>query len=220
LYPISRRARALVALTCAAIATSAAVALAQPSISTDHGCYLVGQTVRLSGQGFTPSSTYVVTLDGVYLGQRSTDAQGNFAIPVHPGGLPAGAAQHVDHVKVSDGTNNGNATFTVTRPAGARILAAGGSNPQSIRVRFQVWGFSLAGASRQVYVHYVDPSGSQQARTLLGRVGGQCGYFTFPSQRLFPFSVSRGTWTLQFDTHKSYSSHPSGPAPKIPVTVA
>jgi hypothetical protein len=198
----------------------AAVALAQPSVSTDRGCYLVGQTVNLSGQGFTPSSAYVVTLDGVYLGTRATDSHGNFAIPVHPGGLPAGAAQHMDHVKISDGTNTGTTTFTVTRSAGARILPSGGGSPQSIQVRFQVWGFSLSGTPRQVYVHYVDPSGSQQARTLLGRVGGQCGYFTFPRQRLFPFRVTRGSWTLQFDTHRPYSAHPSGPVHKISVMVA
>jgi hypothetical protein len=220
LYPISRRARALIVAICVASCMGTAVALAQPSISTDRGCYLVGQTVNLSGQGFTPDSAYVVSLDGVYLGTRTADSHGNFAIPLHPGGLPAGAAQHMDHVKVSDGTNTGTATFTVTRSTGARILTSGSGSAQSIQARFQVWGFSLTGTPRQVYVHYVDPSGSQQARTLLGRIGGQCGYFTFPRQRLFPFSVSRGSWTLQFDTHKSYSPHPSGAVHKISVMVA
>ncbi len=195
-----------------------AVALAQPSIGTSRGCYLVGQAVQLSGRGFAPSRSYVVTLDGVYLGTSTTDTQGGFAVPVHPGGLPAGTAQHADHVRVSDGTSRAATYFTVTRPAGAEVLASSGS-PQSVQARFSVWGFSITGAPVPVYLHYVKPSGSQEARTFLGTTGGQCGWIATPRRLLFPFSVSAGTWTLQFDTHKSYASHPDGPVSKVRVTV-
>ena len=221
MYPISRRARALAVASAAGatVAGGAAVALAQPTVTTNHGCYLVGQTVHLSGQGFAPSSTYVVTLDGVYLGQRSANPQGNFAIPLHPGGLPAGAAQHVDHVKVSDGSSTASAIFTLTRPAGAQILTSGGSNAKTLRASFKVWGFALGGSPRPVYVHYIEPTGEQQALVLLGQTGGQCGFITTPGRKLFPYSVTSGTWTLQVDTHRSYSRHPSGPVVPIRITI-
>ena len=193
--------------------------MAAPAVSTDRGCYLVGQTVNLSGQGFTPHSTYVVTVDGVYLGQRGANAHGNFSIPLHPGGLPAGAAQHVDHVEVSDGSSTGTTNFTVTRPAGARILPSG-SNVRTAKARFQVWGFALGGGQPPIYVHYVDPAGKQEARTFIGRTGGQCGNITSPLIPLFGFSAGRGTWILQVDTKRTYTAHPRGPVSRISITLS
>jgi hypothetical protein len=198
----------------------AAVAFAQPSIGTDRGCYLVGQTVHLNGVGFAPSRSYVVTLDGVYLGSSTTDTQGGFAIPVHPGGLPAGTAQHLDKIRVTDGTSSASSVFTVTRPAGARIATSSGSTPQSLHASFHVWGFSLIGSPQPVYVHYIRPSGREQARRFLGTTGGQCGFINTPSRRLFPFHVTPGRWTIQVDTQQAYTHHSDGPAIRIGVTIA
>jgi hypothetical protein len=137
---------------------------------------------------------------------------------VHPGGLPAGAAQHVDHIRVNDGATGAATFFTVTRKAGAQILTSG-TTASSLQASFQVWGFSLGGTPRPVYVHYVEPSGHQQARTFLGRTGGQCGWISTPRRKLFPFSVSPGNWTLQVDTQKAYARHPGGPVAKIQITI-
>ena len=221
MYPILRRVRAFAAAAsaCAVIgAASAAAAVVQPTISTDRSCYVVGQAIQLSGQGFAPSRTYVVSVDGVLLGNRTTDSAGNFAIPVHPGGLPAGTAQHIDHIRVTDGTTEAATLFTVTRKAGAQIVTSG-TTASSLQARFYVWGFSLGGTPRPVYVHYVAPSGRQQARTFLGQTGGSCGYITTPRRKLFPFSLSPGSWTLQVDTQKSYARHPGGPVTRIKVTI-
>jgi hypothetical protein len=68
-------------------------------------------------------------------------------------------------------------------------------------------------------LHYVEPSGHQHARALLGRTGGQCGSIATPSRKLFPFSVSPGTWVLQVDTSKAYTRHPGGPVTRIRVTI-
>jgi hypothetical protein len=222
LYRISGRGvGALAVAAClagaGAIAAEAAVA---PSLSTAGGCYLVGQAVQLQGSGFAPSRTYVVTIDGVFLGQRTTDAAGNFSIAVHPGGLPAGKAQHVDRLEVSDGTSSAATTFTLTRSPGGRIFDTSGTNPNTISARFQVWGYSLAGSARTVYVHYVAPSQSARKTVSLGTTGGQCGALKTQPRRLFPLSVSKGTWTLQLDTRRSYSRHPRGPVTRISVRVS
>lgn len=221
LYPIRRRLRRAAALSaCVAAAASVCAATAQadqtPTVTTDRACYVVGQPVHLSGSGFDPYRSYVASIDGVFLGSSSTDATGSFSVPVHPGGLPAGAAQHYDVLDVTDGTTSAQTNFTVTRRAGVRISNPGGG-PRSLTGRFLVWGFALAGDSKPVYVHYLSPSGKLRKTVSLGTVRAPCGYLRTARRRVFPFSVSSGTWTLQVDTQSSYKAHP--PAPKIRIRV-
>ncbi len=174
--------------------------------------------MQLQGSGFAPGRTYVVTIDGVYLGQRTTDTQGSFSIGVHPGGLPAGTAQHMDRLQVSDGSSSASATFTLTRSPGALILTSGG-NPRTIRGRFLVWGYSMGGATRTVYVHYLAPSGRIRKTVSLGSTEGACGYLRTRLRRIFPLSVSSGTWTLQLDTRQSFARRPGGPVTRIHIRV-
>lgn len=219
MYPISRPARALVAAACLVGAgVFAAVALAATTVTTNRGCYLVGKTVKLSGAGFAPFQTFTVMIDGVFLGTRSANSQGTFAIPIHPGGLPTGAAQHVDRVTVSDGADAASTAFTLTRSPGARVTALRGS-PPGLSVRFQVWGFSLSGATRAVFVHYVGPAGNAVSTVRVGRTSGQCGYLLSSRRPLFPFHPSHGGWTLQIDTRSFYSRRPGGPLSMIHITV-
>jgi hypothetical protein len=190
-----------------------------PTVSTDRGCYLVGQTVLLGGSGFAPYRTYVVSIDGVYLGRRTTDGNGSFLVPLHPGGLPAGAAQHFDVLNASDGTTSAQTSFMLTRTAGFRVIdVAGGA--RSLSGRFLVWGFSLVGVSKPVYAHYVAPSGKLRKTVSLGMVRGPCGYLRTARRRVFPFSVSPGKWTLQVDTQSMYSRFPTGPKVRIRVVIS
>jgi hypothetical protein len=217
------------AAVSATAAASPAVASAPPlavaaqtgagtNVSTDRGCYVVGQTVQLSGSGFEPSRTYVVSIDGVYLGQRTTDSSGNFSVPLHPGGLPAGAAQHLDNLQVTDGTTSAQTSFMLTRSAGALVTNTAGP-PRSLTGRFLVWGFSLGGGPRTVYVHYLSPSGKARKTVALGNTSGQCGYLRTARRRVFPLSVSPGTWTLQFDTSRSYSRKTPSPRARLRAVI-
>jgi hypothetical protein len=214
---------------CAVAAASPAAASAGPlalaaqgnggtSVSTDRGCYVVGQSVQLTGSGFEPGRTFVVSIDGVYLGQRTTDSTGSFSVPLHPGGLPAGAAQHLDNLQATDGTMSAQTAFMLTRSAGALITNTSGG-PGSLSGRFLVWGFSLTGAARPIYVHYVGPSGKLRKTVALGNTGGQCGYLRTGRRRVFPFSVTRGTWTVQVDAIRSYSRTTPGPRVRIRVAI-
>jgi hypothetical protein len=224
LYLISLRPRAFVAAACAAAATLAAaatVALAAATVKTNRRCYVVGQTARLSGSGFAPSTRFTVAVDGVYFpGTPSTDGSGDFSIPLHPGGLPAGAAQHTDHVRVDDGMGGmARTSFTLTRSAvalltGLRMTSRGETG------RFKVWGFSLNGSTRTVYLHYVGPSGRPHRTFALGSTRGACGWLATKRHLFLPFSLSRGTWTLQVDTRRSYARHPGGPVSRIRVRIA
>jgi len=198
------------------------VAFAAGSISTNRSCYAVGQTAQLSGSGFAPSTSYTVMVDGVIFDQhlRHTDSQGAFSIQLLPGGLPAGAAQHRDRVTVDDGTGNTASTsFTLTRRALA-LLTDVRKTSKGETGRFKVWGFSLDGSARQVYLHYVGPSGHLHRTVTLGTTGGACGQLVSKRELFVPFSLSRGTWTLQVDTRRTYTRRPDGPSSRIRVKVA
>jgi hypothetical protein len=197
----------------------AARAATPATVAAGRGCYVVGQTVRLTASGFAPSRTYTVTIDGVYFGQSTTSSSGGFTIPVHPGGLPAGVPQHADRLQVSDGTSQASTTFTLTRSPGARIETSGGG-AQSLSGRFQLWGFALKGTTRSVYVHYLNPSGQLRKTVSIGRTGGRCGYLLTRRRPVFPVALSPGTWTLQLDSHRAYRRRPSGPVTRIRVGIS
>jgi hypothetical protein len=198
---------------------AALAAATHPTIRTDRGCYLVGQRVKITGKGFAAARSYDVAVDGIDFGQSTTDVGGVFSSSLIPGGLGAGQAQHVHHLDVTDGTTNADASFTLTRTAGARFLASRG-NPNTLRAPFEIWGFSLDGKRRALYLHYVDPGGHVKRSVALGHAGGQCGYLRTGKRAVFPFSPSVGTWTLQVDTSRRYAQHPTGPHARIRVGIA
>ena len=72
---------------------------------------------------------------------------------------------------------------------------------------------------RAVYVHYVGPSRRVGRSYALGTAAGQCGHLRTRARRVFPFSPSVGTWTLQVDTSKRYVKHPNGPVSRIRVQI-
>jgi hypothetical protein len=201
-----------------AVFGAAPVSALAAGLSTDRGCYLVGQSVAITGSGFAATRPFVVTIDGVFFGKSTTDASGAFSTSLRPGGLGRNVAQHVADLSASDGSATAHTTFTVTRKAGARFLASSG-NPRTLRAPFEVWGFSLNGARRPVYLHYASPSGRVTKTVSLGHTSGQCGYMRTARRRVFPFSPTFGAWTLQLDTHRGYSRRPSGPVARIGVQI-
>jgi hypothetical protein len=202
------------------LAAAAAIALASASVSTNRSCYVVGQTGQLSGSGFAPSTQFTVTVDGVFYGTKHTDSNGGFSIKLLPGGLPAGAAQHTDEVRVNDGTGNRASTsFTLTRAALA-LLTGLQKTSRGLTGRIKIWGFSRDGSTRRVYVHYVGPSGRARRTMALGQTRGACGWLVSKRELFVPFSLSRGTWTLQVDTRRSYGRHPDGPVSRIRIGIA
>lgn len=220
LCPTRRQLARALALGAGAAASVSGLAFGAgtPSLHTNRSCYVVSQPVRVTGSGFAPGRPYVLSIDGVFFGQASTDAQGSFSPQIVPGGLPAGVAQAVDQIEASDGSSTADATFTLTRSAGARFLRVSGKGA-SLKAPLEVWGFSLSGARRTVYLHYVTPAGRSRSNVKLGHTGGQCGYLRSSTKPLFPFGASPGTWTYQVDTKARYSRHPGGPVGRIEVTV-
>lgn len=160
-----------------------------------------------------------MTVDGVLFGTRSTDPNGGFSIPLLPGPLPKGVAQHTDTVTVDDGTGNTAATSFILTRSLAQLTGLTKSS-SGYTGRFKIWGFSPNGRAREVYLHYVSPSGRLYRTVALGSTRGACGSLVSKRELFVPFSLSPGTWTLQVDTRRSYRRHPDGPATRIRVGIA
>jgi hypothetical protein len=196
-----------------------AAAVNGAAVRVGQRCYAVGQRVAVSGSGFGDGAPYDVAIDGVDFGQSVTSASGGFSIGLFPGGLGAGQAQIVDQLTASDGSTTATATFTITRATGALFGAGSGSSPRR-DVPFQVWDFAPRGPEVTVYLHYVAPGGAVRRSVKLGTTTGQCGALVTAPLALFPFSPSRGTWTLQFDTASAYSTTPAGKVARLKVAIS
>jgi hypothetical protein len=203
------RSIALAAALVFAAAAPAAASAAQ--VQTDRGCYQDNTgTVAVSGNGFDPGQPYSVSLDGKTLstGGDTTDAaggiNGSFEVPQLDGD-----AVHAYTLTVTQGANTATTTFSVT-PFLADFTPGSG-NPKTLRVRFKIFGFGLVDPNPAVYLHYVRPDGKVRRTIRLGKAQGTCGQITHTSKkRLFPFHAGRGTWRLQFDTHKRYRRGKAG----------
>lgn len=205
------RSRLIVFLLLLPLFGAAPSAASAATISVDRSCYAdPGQrkdTVKLTGSGFTPSAQYQVTLDGRPLtgGTGMTDAAGNLSGTFTSPQLADGTRAHRYTLGVQEGANAPTTTFQVSRLLADFTPAAG--DPQSLEVRFEVFGFGLSGvANPPIYLHYVRPDNGKVQRTVrLGTGQGVCGTIPHtPRHRLFPFPARRGTWRLQFDTAKTY----------------
>jgi hypothetical protein len=224
--PRPRNALALGALS-ALLACTPAAAAAPATLTTSARCYLQAATLQLTASGLTPRAPLTVLLDGRRLsyGDGSTpaaDDAGTFSSSFATPALPAGIAQLRHALVVSDGTHRPRARFTVTRPLGAAFEPSRG-DPRTLRARFSVWAFALAGAGAgrrlPVWLHWVGPAGKVRRSALLGTTGGDCGALTTALRRVFPFVPEAGRWTLVLDAHRRDRVQTSGPRAKIPVQI-
>jgi hypothetical protein len=214
------RSAALAAcLLTAAVAPG--IASAAPAIHVDRPCYadpsLREDRVHLSGSGFTPLTTYQVTLDGRELpggtGQvGATGAiDGSFAAP-DLSMLGKGVGEHVYELGVHEVRDpeadapviSAGTQFGVSRLSVAFRPARG--NPSSLRVTYRMQGFSLGGrVTPSVYVHWIAPDGRLRRTARVGTALGPCGEIRASTRRrLFPFQPERGRWRLQFDTSRHF----------------
>lgn len=173
------------------------------TLSTDTRCYQETQDVIVSGSGYRPNSFVTVSREGRAVGSATTDASGSFRRRLSTDELPRDRRESIYDLAATDGT-----ATAVTRYRLSRVFAdfaPGKGDPQSLRVRFKVNGFSLLKRRATVYLHYVDPDGDARRTIKLGRADGTCGKIKRTRKRLlFPFDAQRGKWILQFDTRKEY----------------
>jgi hypothetical protein len=204
---------ALALFVCLAPAAGAA------TLGVDRECYVAGQAVVLDGSGFAPLVSVPVLLGGQPTAAGQSDSSGSIHRQLVAPVLPAGLTEGQVEVDASDGTTPANAFLNVV-VRGADFTPKTG-DPHTLMVQQLISGFGLAQTRPAVYLHYVPPGykpgatpGTASAATAasgtvrtrrLGIARGPCGVLRTSPRRLFPFKITPGTWTLQYDTNAKYT---------------
>lgn len=191
---------AAVAATAALIPAAAANA---GTVTLDRPCYTPGSPILATGAGFSPTTQ--LTLGGTETFPPVTsDATGGFQVPlVAPPTGTTGA-------RASDVVTQ---TLTITDPVNPALNAAldydlanfavdrgTARNPSTVRR----WYFSGFPTGQAIYGHFRF-RGKTAANYRFGVASGPCGLLNKRAPGI-PGKIRTGTWTLQIDSHKTYSA--------------
>jgi hypothetical protein len=197
-----RSAAALAVSAVLAAAPSTASAASPPAaLDTSYPCYSSGESVLLSGSGFTPQGTVTLSAGGQQLTTIDADLDGGFTVRVQAPDALFGTV-HLRFV-ATDRTTPALSDGATVRIADTDVVVTPEiAGPSDLR-RIRGWGFFGADA---VYAH-VKRHGAARARNIrLGSPRGACGTLN-TQRRLFPHDPRPGAYTLQFDTLRRYYPH-------------
>lgn len=191
------------ALVTLAALVSVAPAASAAALQTDTRCYQEQQEVVVRGSGFAPLATVNIARNSKVFASATADANGAFVGKFATPETPVEVRERLYTLSASDTINSATTTYRSTK-----IFAnfkPGSGNPETLRVRFTVFGFGLVQRRSPIYVHYVSPKGTARRTIRLGTAAGVCGRIDRTRERrLFPFAAERGRWILQFDTRREY----------------
>ena len=194
------RSAAALAVSAVLAATASTASGAPPRATLDAGfpCYSGGESVLLSGSGFTPQGLVSLSVGGQQLTTLETDLDGGFTVRVRTPHTLFGTLRML--FTATDRARPALSDDATVRIADADVVVTpeigGPSEPRRIRA----WGFFGAPA---LYAH-VKRRGAPRARNIrLGAPRGACGRLDV-RRRLFPQAPRPGAYTLQFDTLRRY----------------
>lgn len=192
---MKRFALAVILATCVAAPASAhAAALA---VSPVKPCYRSGELVGLAGSGYTPNGGVSISSDGSPLGTAAADGNGVFS-----GRLTVAMAsgERVRNYTATDQSNGANTATISLRVSAFSLTVRPSRFVPGAFFRVRARGFTTGG---RLYVHIV--RGRSSRNVALGRLRGACRTLS-ARKRLFPRGSRFGTYTVQFDTKRRYSS--------------
>ena len=155
-------------------ATAAAVALAAPaaaqaatlSVAGNRACYRAGDSLILSGSGYTPGGQVNITLQGRELGTLTADAAGNVSSPLNIGNLN-GVSKRT--LVASDATNPA-VTATTSFLGSALVVGVKPRNGTAGRkLRVSATGFTTG---KRLYAHIVRRH--YRRNVFIGKLKGPC----------------------------------------------
>jgi len=185
-------------LTVTARPTTARIAIGPPS-----ACHRAGDTLHVTGTGFTPSMPVDLLLGGAVTSTVNASAQGTVEAELKlpsSGSVPGQRTYRVTAREHNTPTN----TATASVPATTFAYRA---NPASFQRRGGRASLSFAGfpTARSVYAHY-RLDGRTRATVKLGRATGACGTLAVDAELIPARVVRAGTWVVQYDTRARYSA--------------
>jgi hypothetical protein len=167
-------------------------------LDTSYPCYASGESVLLSGSGFTPQGRVTLSASGQQLTTVDADPDGGFTVRVQTPGAFFGTTRL--RFTATDRAQPGLSDGATVRIADTDVVVTpeiGG--PSQLR-RIRAWGFF---GSDVVYAH-VKRRGAERARNIrLGKPRGACGVLD-TQRRLFPHTPRPGAYTLQFDALRRF----------------
>lgn len=191
-----RTAALTISLAAALVAPSAASA-ATVGVVKPKPCYGGGDILQLAGTGFRPNTPV-----GFLFGTLASPTR----VPANPGGaflaglrVPffTSPSQVISGVSAADGSNF--ATVPVTLSAFRVSVRPANASPYRTR-RFAARGFT---AGKTLYRHIL--RGRRVSNSRQARLKGACHTRSY-TRRLFRRTARTGTYRVQFDTKRKYSS--------------
>jgi hypothetical protein len=165
------------------------------SVDPQKPCYRTGETIGMSGSGFTPGGPVDISSDGRSIGGTRADGAGNF-----DGDLQvASPSQRVKTYTATDRSNPANNASTSLTVSPFDVNIAPRNGPPGRRLRIVARGFTTG---RTLYAHVV--RGRSRSNVRVGRLRGACRRLRV-RRRIFRGTARPGTYIVQFDTRRRYS---------------
>jgi hypothetical protein len=147
------RSRTIAAAATIGVAMVAGTAQAQAAaVAVDQPCYLEGQAINVTGNGFSAGGSVNLAFDGSAAGAATADTAGNIAQPLAAPFISGNSLQHTFSLAAQDATNPAlAATAPVTVTKQAASISPHRARP-SRKVTFNIHGMP---PGRVLYLHYV-----------------------------------------------------------------
>jgi hypothetical protein len=197
-------------LIAAAALVAPATAAAAPTIRADLPCYFPGQTIALSGAGYTPGGDVGLSLqlagargsNTVTKDPLTADAAGGVAASVPAPDLASDSdLRETVTLTAGDPANVFGTTQFLLTAVGVQVTPwfSGRATPRALTT-FKVVGWEPL---QKVYAHYF-LKGKRLRSVEIGSVSGPCGDLT-KKVRQFPFHpVPAGRYTIRFSGSRVY----------------
>lgn len=181
------------ALVAAGTASASAATLAVPA-----ACLPSNEIVQMAGSGFSPNATIPIT--GLPTATNGfSDATGAFQDTF----LTPNNQSYTPQAVTLTATDPNDPAITAT--AAFQVVKFGSNAPLSGRPTAKTtWRFAGFNSGQPIYGHF-RYHGKTVRNYRYGTAKGACGTLVARARRL-PAKSRRGTWTLQIDNRKSYSS--------------
>ncbi len=175
------------------------------TLAPNKPCYGGGDGLVLLGAGYTPGAQVTIAANGTPLsppvtaGAPGTAAPGTIAAALATPFLTS-STERVDTFTATDSANGANVGSTGVRRSILRVVVRpANASPYRSR-RFKARGFTTGNT---LYRHIV--RGHRVSNSRQGRLQGACHTLSY-KRRLFRRSAKTGTYRIQFDTKRKYSS--------------
>lgn len=183
------------------------------SISLGDACYREGDSVKLTGRGFTPHRTVDINLSPGADHTAVAGAGGSLSTSFPAPSISILRPRDPEHERVrvsveertfgsesTGGSASGSFLVTTLAVATSPSLPVYGNIPR--RVSFRLSGFE---SGRPIFAHWRHGHRSR-GNERVGRANGPCGDLSTPRRTFRDRIDEPGHWTIQFDQHRSYSA--------------